>query len=360
MATFRYKPDKIKYLNNINTLDETHRKLTNEFEKKRNNIEKKKSEVTKFKNQLKKLEDKNKEDYTDDDTKKKSKLKNDIVRLTNEIQDIENNTTELDYYSKTDSILMDYYDIIEKNLEETMSVISNSSATITEFEPTEKSSDVSNKLEELNLLSQKKRKPKKPTRKRARRLELKVGPSIIDLLNNPHKVQEQQEQQKLLEQQELDAKKQTRKEKLEQDRKDELEQEQRLMEENDKPKKTVTFGASNRASLFDSYMTMIDRSYNSGKKSRYNPIKICQTCDIEKCLVQAEGMYVCTQCGEVESVIIESEVPNYKDSATEKPLYPYKRSKVIFASALNTKVLLNNPSNSRKLQFIWTILSQYL
>ena len=35
MATFKYKPDKIKYLNNIDTLDGTHRKIVSDFERKR-------------------------------------------------------------------------------------------------------------------------------------------------------------------------------------------------------------------------------------------------------------------------------------------------------------------------------------
>lgn len=76
----------------------------------------------------------------------------------------------------------------------------------------------------------------------------------------------------------------------------------------------------NRATLFNEYKNIIDGKY--GKKSF---VKICPTCNIEKILIHSEGIYVCPQCGESESLIIESELTSYKDIGCEKPAYPYKR-----------------------------------
>ena len=51
----------------------------------------------------------------------------------------------------------------------------------------------------------------------------------------------------------------------------------------------------------------------------------CLNCNIEKTLIHSEGIYVCKKCFEVESIIIDSEKPNYKDPTPEKSGYPYKR-----------------------------------
>ena len=34
---------------------------------------------------------------------------------------------------------------------------------------------------------------------------------------------------------------------------------------------------------------------------------------MERILVQSDGLYVCSKCGDAENVLIESDVPNYKD-----------------------------------------------
>ena len=58
------------------------------------------------------------------------------------------------------------------------------------------------------------------------------------------------------------------------------------------------------------------------RRSRINK---CLNCNIEKTLIHSEGIYVCKKCFEVESIIIDSEKPNYKDPTPEKSGYPYKR-----------------------------------
>ena len=42
-------------------------------------------------------------------------------------------------------------------------------------------------------------------------------------------------------------------------------------------------------------------------------------------LINTEGVFVCTNCGDVEKCIIEHEINNYKDPMIEKPSFPYKR-----------------------------------
>ena len=70
-------------------------------------------------------------------------------------------------------------------------------------------------------------------------------------------------------------------------------------------------------------MSIVDKTYVKKKSSI---IKWC-TCGKEMTLIQSEGMFVCQSptCGLVDYVIIESEIPNYKESGNDKPVYPYKR-----------------------------------
>ena len=83
-----------------------------------------------------------------------------------------------------------------------------------------------------------------------------------------------------------------------------------------------------RSKLLNQYRMLVDNEYISEKNKNYNPIKRCLDCDVDKTLIQSEGLYVCMECGEGEMVIIESERPNYKDVVPEKPGYPYKRIKI--------------------------------
>lgn len=51
----------------------------------------------------------------------------------------------------------------------------------------------------------------------------------------------------------------------------------------------------------------------------------CQYCGNEMCVNNNDGIIVCDKCGNVERILIESEIPSYKDSGADKPIYPYKR-----------------------------------
>ena len=51
----------------------------------------------------------------------------------------------------------------------------------------------------------------------------------------------------------------------------------------------------------------------------------CKYCNNEMCTNGNDGIIVCNKCGNVERLLIESEIPSYKDNGTDKPIYPYKR-----------------------------------
>lgn len=327
MTTFRYKPDKIKYLTSINTLDTVHRKHVSEFEFRRKKISDLKSEITVIESKLSQLEkpESKSDPNTIDDIKKRSELKTRLQKINQDLFDIKNNVSELEYYSQTNDILLDYYNEMvaiqpinsSENVEYSPSNDTNKYDQINlersdcsdmadHFKVIHDNDDNTNrtftkkisKLEELNLLSQKRRKPKKITRRRVRKTDIVNTKSILDFFND------KSEKQEILY---------------------ENEEDESSVKESPS-QSSIEQTVSNKATLFDDYMTIIDKTYVS--KERRNVIRICTNpkCGgVEKTLIQSEGFYVCQKCGEVEHAIIESEVPSHKDSITEKSKYPYKR-----------------------------------
>ena len=110
-SQFRFKPDKIKYLSNIDTLDSSHKKITNTISKKREDAPKKQKKLLKLQNELSILDTKSSE--LENYILIRTKIVDEINSLTEEIDQIENYDEELEYYGKTHEILFNYYDIID-------------------------------------------------------------------------------------------------------------------------------------------------------------------------------------------------------------------------------------------------------
>ncbi len=310
MSSFKYKPEKLKYLSSINTLDELHKKKVDDFNSKKLEIPKKKEELRKLNIELQKLERNSL--FNVDDIKKKSLIKDQIEKITEDLYELENGINELDYYSRAGDILIEYYNIVndndnddlddnfqfdENNMENDQCLNKNCDTDLPHNNIiTNEKTQISQKLLELNLLSQQKRKIKKPTRKRTKRFEEKPKQNILSFFST-NSEQNNTETDSTINSQVTNSSEQY---------------------------SDVEQIVSNKATLFDDYMTMIDRSYVSNK-IKSNPIRLCLNCNIEKTLIQSEGSYVCQNCGETEHIIVESEIPNHKDATSEKPKYPYKR-----------------------------------
>jgi hypothetical protein len=314
-SQFKFKPDKIKYLSNVDTLDSTHKKITSEINKKRDDVEKKKIKLFKFKNELDEINYK-KNEFVESDNfiEIRAKLIENISKLEEEIEQINNYDEETEYYAKTYQILLNYYDMIDgqieneiKEIKEVNNIvddikddisISNNNIDIQKNEIDEWNLDgiqifnsaKTSVLDSLYESSKKKRKEKKSTRKRVKNVESLIkdnnydifefinlnknnnGINITDNLNNAIN------------------------------------------------KTNLEYDVYDRAQLYDDYKITLE-GYNSKKKHS----KICDNCNVEKILIYSEGLYACMKCGEVENCIIESEITNYKEPMVEKPTFPYKR-----------------------------------
>ena len=265
----KLKPSKNRYEPNIKTLDELHEKAVKNFQKKKKSLPRKKTALKRIQNKLNVLENKDPIMLTTNDIQLRATYKTDIETLMTEIHDIENDISEIDYYTKIDEILMDYYDIVD-NYEVTYDNIPNKK---------EKKEEGLDTLDKLNLLDKKKNKAVKTNKRRRKRRSTpnNVTNDIFSYICPEKKENEKKEVNK-----------------------------------------------KDRSKLLEQYKSLVDNKYTPEKE--YDLIRICSYCNIDKTLIPSEGIYVCKSCGEAEMVIIESERPNYKDSVPEKPGYPYKRS----------------------------------
>ena len=124
-SQFKFKPDKIKYLSTIDTLDSSHQKIINSINKKRDDAPKKEKKLLKLKNELKILDSNNSE--ISNYISIRTKIIDEINMLTEEIEQIENYEDELEYYEKTHEILFNYYDIIDGHIVVSTDNINNNS-----------------------------------------------------------------------------------------------------------------------------------------------------------------------------------------------------------------------------------------
>lgn len=315
MSSFKHKSNKLKYIQDVTTLDELHRNQLSGFDETRQSIPQKR----------RKLRDLNKELDSAVDLTERSKIMSNINTLEYEIHRAEEDTEYLEYVSKAGDLLINYYNITSgiyynsedvnefsrvessnrkqvydtENMTDTETEIGliTEQTEISEFTETvgsKKKTKTVDKLKQLNELSKQSRKIKKPVKKRRIVQSTTVSRSILQFLP----VKESQELQE--------------------------------SQEENKTGIPKTEMILNRATLQHKYLMLVDKSYACGKV-KADKVVYCLNCKlnsgitIEKILFQSEGCYVCEKCGDYENVIMESELPSHKELANEKQKYPYKK-----------------------------------
>jgi hypothetical protein len=272
----KYKQDNMKKQKDITTLDEIHKKHMRVFETNRNQIKSKEDKLMKLKEELNEMNNIQKgEVFSVEFLENRSRLEIEISKLIRDIDDTNNNVSELNYYSQIDDILIQYYG-------------DNNSSSDSSSNP-DKTSNHSNSecvmIPSNVAMKANKRKSRKkvPTQNTkniityfTQRVPSETSSENIGV-NNKHNNNNVNPNPKVREQ------------------------------------KTV---------LYSQYNKIIN---NDNITRRSIATKFCDKCKQERILVQSEGIYVCNTCGEVENVLVESDIPNYKDSVTEKPTFPYKR-----------------------------------
>ena len=129
MNQFKVKQKKLsKNKKNLRvTLDVTHNKTVQKFKTSKSQIPVKKKKLKELKIELEKITLKNKTEWSDNDIIKYSKIKKDIILINTEIDELENNTNETDYFLNTAHLMFDYYELNSNDKTEIKpnSIISN-------------------------------------------------------------------------------------------------------------------------------------------------------------------------------------------------------------------------------------------
>lgn len=303
MSLFKYKPNRNKYLREIKTLDELHKEKITMFDERTKSLPTKKDLLKTLIKKMNRIENKYKIDPNSIDINKRSQLKTQILTLQNEINMANLNTDILDYFEKTSDILIKYYSIdqtasskpldipdeIEINDDDTEQLYQTEQQPIygndddnINVNDNDNDDSIKKRLIRLNELSKKEKKVKKAVRKRQAKQDDNASKSL-SILSFFNVTPEQKK--------------------------------------DDDPNIEII---QDKASLKTAYISLIDNDYIE-EKIKVSPLRYCSKCGIEKTLRHDESIFVCQKCGEVETVLMDSEIPSHKDALNEKPKYPYKK-----------------------------------
>lgn len=274
MPNFKLKPKKVVNEEEIVTLDTIHQKFTKYFKARKNSTKSLKDDLEKKELELKALEEKNPAEYTNDDIHDKAYIKNEIYTIKSKLYDIENDHTELDYYSLVGSDLMEYYELQNKQMKLSRDDDNIYRNVQQKVEDDEEEYDLSDHPLKRTKVQ------KKPVKKRTKNVQKENNKeSILSFINGDY-------------------------------------------EKNKKPK--IDEQKTNKKKLFNNYLFKIDDNYVNNLRCCEDIIS-CPTCKIERVINSHEGVVVCQKCGLSDTIVIEPEKQSNKEPVHEKPGCPYQK-----------------------------------
>jgi hypothetical protein len=397
-SQFKFKPDKIKYLSNVDTLDSSHKKIIDVINKKRDDVPKKVEILNELKQELENLEN-GRNEFTNipNFINIRAKLIENISTIEEELFQIEHYEEETEYYSKTYQILFNYYDILDGQIENELKIklnIDNStidskndffnqesdknnilpqdddiydhdeSINIQSDNYSEKHNNQSNQPNQPNQSNQSNQpnQPNQSNQSNQPNQSNQVKQNVentdawnfdgVEIFNSfkSSKLDKLNEMSKMKRKEKKTTRKRVKNvESLIKDNNYNIFDFIHSNIKNDDTTKNIVkdttikcnnYDIYDRAILYEDYKTSLE-----GYAFKKNNSKPCINCGVDKVLIYSEGIYACLKCGEVENCIVESEVTNYKDPMVEKPTFPYKRKNhfcewIIFA--LLVKVIIKN------------------
>ncbi len=141
---FKFKPKKIKYLSNVDTLDSSHKKITENINKRRCDLPNKTHRLNNLKEELNFLDSRCNEyaNYIENRTK----IIDEINLLEEELSQINNYEEEMEYYAKTYQILFNYYDMLDGQIESEINTKLEDSHNKLQISPIQHLNDISQNL----------------------------------------------------------------------------------------------------------------------------------------------------------------------------------------------------------------------
>ena len=267
MVSSKLKQDSKKINVNIEniTIDAKHTEMINKFNKDKKLVPKLKTELNTLIEEYKNSKDnslKNNPEYIIERNMKKDN----IYKLKNRINKILNNEELNNYYLEVGSLLHDYYNNVDN--------VKNEDHEIEQFEE-----NLINYQEDIV------KQNKKPQN------------SVIDFFNN-------------------------------REMNNDIENENENVENNYTSMKISDFikeeSKFKKKNFLDDYLKKIDPNYISNLMVDSNIFK-CKYCTNEMTLYPSDGIQICSNCGNQENVLIESDKPSFKDPPLEVCYFSYKR-----------------------------------
>src|SRR5271154_3048391 len=174
MTSIKVKTKKTFQGNVTTTVDKSHIKKINEIESKKKSLPQKKEQLKKLERKLKNYDKKNLSKITDDDISAKASIFYSMDKLKEEINDIEENVEQIEYYWKTCDYLSPYYENSDNNKEH----INTNKNSTKQTKKVPQDTDALIKLNEKRQLNL----PKKPS---TRKIKIKNSPSknIMNFFN---------------------------------------------------------------------------------------------------------------------------------------------------------------------------------
>ena len=313
MASFKTKPNKIKFMQDIKTLDEMHNVAVLKFDglyKETPEIKKRLSHLKKEFSKMEKVKTNN---------KKKMDIKNEINDLEKKLREIENCVDELDYFDKAGDILLKYYenDFENSNNIEDLNNIENDINMMSDLEDFDITEDAQTDMSEKKETVQTKISNTVDSK------DLQIG-NVKPIDDENEKLRKTMMMLNDKTKKDMKIKKPVKKRRTVPEQPPTRSILSFLTCEEDSVNNNVEVMTNNKATLKDEYMALMDSSYvcEKFKKSTY---KKCLKCNVNKFFVQTDGLYACPKCGESEHLIADCDAPNNKESVNEKPKYPYKK-----------------------------------
>lgn len=262
------------------TLDAKHNEMVKHFKELKKSLPERYDELEKLKKEYQKLKVIPKSKLNDEQINSKFNLKEDIIKLECEIDKIENNEEERDYFLKAGPLLYKYY----------------------------------NNIDEIAKSDKKKSPPPQSSQTKKKEVKKEIpNNSIISFFSQTNEVKNNIVSKNIENEDEKDIKEK------------ETSKTTETYEHKDMCHFVVQKDKFQRASLLNEYLKIVDPNY-SGTTEFDDAYEKCIDCGSEKVLIPSEGYMVCESCGQIEYILVDSDRPSYKDPPPEQSYFAYKRS----------------------------------
>lgn len=283
MNAFKNKTKNRTVIDDRQTLDAKHNNILNTFTESKSNIETLQNDLAQINSQLESLNEENSKSpilnlklqqqiWALDDQKKK---------IEAEIDKINNNVDENNYMLKTGKLLSNYYKIID---EERKIASSGDVKHLLVNDPTPFGTN--NKKKNITDWF------------------LQAAPAVITENIDTGKKTLHIKKKKTL---------------------NEYKEEAHSVQDEIQEQKHKNIILENKDTIYEKFMKTIDKTYINVNNENVDIFDTCTKCMVEMLLNNNTGLLICPKCGLVETIIVDSDKPSFKEPPKEMTSFCYKR-----------------------------------